>query len=439
MEAWLPVAALAALVLAAGVPAAAAADLPEVSAPAASAPATLYLHLLNIQDFPINTQVPDPGFTDQAGYGVASETLTCIPNPPAGGSPFQGYHTWRGYSSPAYVEYGSTQGGMPRVWPERQMGYNGSLAGAAPVLHWFLATQAAPGPGGDAPVVVPNVVVEATARGSDDAASPMDVAIDADTGPVLFQGQSTPALLAMDASQGVTHSEVRGRHVYEFTVPMPVQRAALGGKGFTLRIDARMDAPGCADGDHAAMPNAVVPYSDPEHRPRIELTAADPLRVVRLSPRFANGTVQVTGLATALWGNYDVDESNLTLAVGGPDGKHYLDPDNVTLLSHAHGHHADPLNATWTLPARGLAGGVYWLDWTVSNDQHTANATAHAAFRIGPERAYDAPDGGGLPDVSMPGQAAPAGPLVPLALALAAGLASARRGRGGDGCRDNKA
>ena len=427
MKAWLtrlPVAALVALVLAAGAPAVAAKDLPEVSAPTAAAPATLYFHLAAGTDFPINTQVPDPARTMEQSSGVAAPTLTCVPNPPSGGAPFQAYNTWRGYSSPAYVEYGFTQGGMPRVWPERQMGYNGSLAGGAPVLHWFLATAGGPG-AHDAPVVVPNVVVQAEMRSSEGATSLMDTG---DAGPLLLSGSSRPALLAMDASQGVNHTMAGGRHVYEFTVPLAVARPALGGAGFVLRVDARVDSSACPDADHAAMPSVVEPFMDPDHRPRIELAAADPLRIVGLSPRFVNGSVAVRGLATSLWGNYDVDEGNLTLSVEGTAGRHPLLPSNVTLLSHAHGHHADPLEADWTLPDH-LPDGLYWLDWTVGNDQHTALATAHAAFRLGPDIAYDAPEGGGLPDVALPEPAMPAGPLVPLALALAGGLASMRRKR----------
>jgi hypothetical protein len=404
----------------AGLPAAVSETTPQ-------APATLYFHLIDSSDFPINTQVPDPAFTEARSMSLAAETLTCLPAPPAGGNPFQAYHTWRGYSSPSYVEYGFAPDGHPRVFPERQMGYDGSLAGGAPVLHWFLATRPGPGPAGDAPVVVPNVVVEAAAHSSEGA---LDIMDKSEAGPLLFSGQSPPALLAMDQTQGANHTLAGSRHVYEIAVPLAVARPALGGAGFVLRVDVRMDAPLCGDADHAAMPNLVEPFADAGHRPRIELMAADPLRVVQLAPRFANGTVRVTGLATALWGNYDVDESNLTLAFEGPAGRHYLPPDNVTLRTHEHGHHADPLNATWTLPTANLPKGLYWLDWTVSNDQHTATATAHAAFRLGPDVAYDAPESGGPPDVAAGEEAMPAGPFVaPLALALAVGLACTRRGR----------
>ena len=404
-----------------------------VSASTPSAPATLNVHPLNFYDFPINTQPVQFGTWDVAsGAGLATESLSCLPNPPSGGAPFQEYHSWHGYSSPGPVEYHFLEDGQPRTAPERQMGYDGNISN--PVLHWFLATTPGLPVGGpadpdQAPVVVPNVVVEATMR-TGEAISVDDKAYD--HGPILAHGRSAPALLAADQSQGVVHTMAGGRHVYEFTIPMEVSRAEIGLSGFTLRIDAYLDNPACSAPDREAMPNLVEPFADPQHRPRIELAVSDPVRILSVVPRFTNDSVVVQATAQSVWGNHDIDVGNTSsydvaahdvdLSVDGPGGHRDVPATLVLQRMHEYFHHADPVIVDWVLPRANLTAGLYWLNLTVSNDQHTASATAHASFRLGPDVAYPAPAGGGLPDVAVAKQDAPAvgAPLALLALALLA-------------------
>src|SRR5688572_30793117 len=82
--------------------------------PDTSTPTTLYLHMINVQDMPINTQVPNDEFTDTGTWGATQMTLKCLDpvtgdiqgtGHGTGGTTSQSYHTSRGYSSPSYVEY----------------------------------------------------------------------------------------------------------------------------------------------------------------------------------------------------------------------------------------------------------------------------------------------------------------------------------------------
>src|SRR5688572_18809847 len=95
-----------------------------INNPNASTPTTLYFHLIDFQDFPINTQLPDDRFTSNEGIGLATHSTNCIDNPPAGGSPFTDNQKYYGYSSPSYVEYNFEQDGKPRTHPERGISYD---------------------------------------------------------------------------------------------------------------------------------------------------------------------------------------------------------------------------------------------------------------------------------------------------------------------------
>src|SRR5687767_13125078 len=86
-----------------------------INNPNVSTPTTLYFHLIDFQDFPINTQLPDDRFTSSEGIGLATHSLNCLPNPNdlagQGGAPFTDNTKYYGYSSPSYVEYNFEQDG----------------------------------------------------------------------------------------------------------------------------------------------------------------------------------------------------------------------------------------------------------------------------------------------------------------------------------------
>jgi hypothetical protein len=419
MRSWMLLAALVAL------PAAAAQSTGILNPPDGAV--TLHLHLVDVgQDFPINTQpAQELGFDPLSS--LAAHTFTCLPNPPAGGQPFMAFHTFYGYSSPGYVEYGFQENGRPRVASERQLGYDLVLdEEETPELVWFLTTEA--GEASALPLPLANVVVEATLRVGD----PMSVDDKSyDAGPVIATGRSEPALLFADQTDGAEHSMAGDRHVYGFRVPLEVGQAAVGRFGYTLRIDVFVENPACADpgAGETVMPNLVAPYFDADHRPRIEARVREPLRITSMRPQFVGDGVVIQALVSSVWGNYDVDEGNLTLEVDGPGSRMELEPATVVQRWREHYHHADPVEVTWAWNATGQPDGLYHFRLRAGNDQSTAVATATAAveLRPGDDVAYSA----GEPELA-PQRDAPA--VAPgLALLMVALAAVLRRVPGGNG------
>src|SRR4051812_18092924 len=80
------------------IPAARAQSAPEVGIknPTTSTPTTLYMHLINFQDFPINTQKPDDKYTESTALGLFTPTTTCAGDPIPNSHPFQPAHTFYG-------------------------------------------------------------------------------------------------------------------------------------------------------------------------------------------------------------------------------------------------------------------------------------------------------------------------------------------------------
>src|SRR5688572_23622430 len=107
-----------------------------------SVPTSLFIHIIDVQDTPINTQVPPPDYVADVGWGLGASTIRCL-HPTTGdvtaGSTSQAFHTWRGYGHPQLVEYGfRSADGTPRLHPSRGVGGNVSVDPTAPMaLHWF--------------------------------------------------------------------------------------------------------------------------------------------------------------------------------------------------------------------------------------------------------------------------------------------------------------
>lgn len=314
-------------------PAAAAQDVPSVATPT-----TLFLHLYGYQDMPMTTHEPEPSFERDVSLGIATSSLSCFPRT-TGASLQQDYHTYRGIGLLGRVEYVSVD--EPRV---RFDGYPGSglyadvqLAGDQMILHWYWSTSATGplGAGPEAPLVVPDVVVEATLRAGQQV-SVDDVAYD--SGPVLAHGKTAPALLAAEQSSGVEHLMVGGRHVYHFEVPLavaaPVMPAALG---YNLRVDTyvlREDCP--ADG--YLMPNVLAAHTSPGNRPRLELVVANPLAVEMVEARPYGDQLILAANVSSPWGAHDI--AAIDLAVTGPSAARSIDP--VPFLGQAEHCHCPP-------------------------------------------------------------------------------------------------
>ena len=423
----------------------ASAQAPGIHNPDAPTPVTLYMHLIDLNDFPINTQEPDDHWTVSNAWGLTTSTTSCLPNGTPGADLSQQFHTFYGYSSPSYVEYSFETGGMPRVHPERGISYDALLDQNTPfTLYWYLTTQTVKTQGGSAPdpssipVPVPNVVVSATIRAGqnisvDDRAYNM--------GPVLVQGKTAPATLfanqVLPAAPAASPSpnvralgqQADGSWLFEFAVPMTIDTPKIPrSTGYNLRVDVAMDNPACTDADHAAMPNVVRVSSLPGHRPRMEFAVTDPLRIDALHPQFVGDDLVVHAAVNAVWGNYDVGEpslytpnvtaDDLKVTIQGPSDATSLARVNLVSSTHPHYMHQDDVTVVYVWPYKldRAAAGLYKVHMEVSNDQHTAKATADTEFEVGRNTALNCTVGAGCnpegPAVSgsphgTPGLAAP--------------------------------
>ncbi|HUR25478.1 MAG TPA: hypothetical protein VM327_05640 [Candidatus Thermoplasmatota archaeon] len=379
-----------------------------ITNPEVSTPTTLYMHLIDFQDFPINTQPPDDRFVDATAIGLATHSLNCVDNPPAGGAPLQDNHKYYGYSSPSYVEYNFEQDGKPRTHPERGISYDAVMDSGAPFfLYWYMSTMpyGAPStpqvPSESAPVVIPNVVVKATIRAGD-AISVDDTAYD--TGPELAGGQTVPATLAGATVQpntaGQTSPDVTpagnsasGAPIFQFKVPMTITSPVIPrATGYNLRIDMYVEDPAgqCTDKEKF-MPNAVKVYTDPTHRPRMELSILDPIRLEYLHPQFVGDDLVIHTSMNSAWGNYDVNEQDpdgISVSVEGPSPATSLAKAAIVQRTHEHYHHQEAVDITYVWPYKTdrAQNGLYTVTVNFMNDQRSATATGIAQFEIGKGR-----------------------------------------------------
>lgn len=395
---------------------------------------TLYFHLLSISDFPINTQKPDPQWTQTAFWGVTTSTASCV------GSVIgtntvglqQEYHTWRGYSSPSFVEYDFVENGRPRTHPERGLAVPVVVARyPTPVVTWYLIDHQNQGAANLPNAPLPNVVVQVTVRAGD-SISIDDVAYD--TGPVLMEGRTEPATLVAGQAYGITgqpSSQVRGSQVgssfvYEFRVPLEVLMDTIpAGTGFNLRIDAFVDNPLCDEPMEtgAIMPNSLDAFLDADHLPNLHVRNSP-----ALVPAYGPDTVLLDGengrqlvlhwSANSPWGNYDVDVTKARLQVYGP-ADHSFALESVVQRTREAYHHFDApsLAWVWNLDEHPAADGLYTAVLTMPNLQGTARAEGVVQFHIADGR------------LSASGaQQLPAPPMAWMVLCIAtAGLLAARR------------
>jgi hypothetical protein len=440
-----------------------AAQAPGIRNPDTPTPVTLYMHLIDLNDFPINTQLPDDRWTASNAWGLATSTTTCLPDGTPGADASHEFHTFYGYSTPGYVEYAFESNDLPRVHPERGISYDAHLDPATPfTLYWYMTTQTVhldsaglPNPS-EAPAPVPNVEVSATIRAGD------SISIDDrgyNQGEVLVQGRTEPATLfasqalpaagatAPPAGVRALGQQPDGSWLYEFAVPMSIEKPVFSRAfGYNLRVDVAMDNPACTQGpDAALMPNLVRIASLPGHRPRMEFAVRNPVAINALHPQFVGDDLVVHAAVNAVWGNYDVAEpsvytpdvveDDIKVTIKGPSQAASL--VRVDLVSDTHPHHKHQNDVTlvyaWPYKLDRAAPGVYRVHLEVSNDQHTAKAVADTQFEVGRNTALNCTVGGCVPEGPRgtgdpKGVPAPAAPLAALALA-GAGVAAARRRR----------
>jgi hypothetical protein len=388
--------------------------------PTTSTPTTLYFHMIDFQDFPINTQKPDDKYTQNVNVGVGTNSLTCLGDPPAGGHPFQEFHVRHGYSSPSYVEYNFEQDGKPRTHPERGISYDATLDGSAPFwVYWYLVTMpqagtpTSPGNTQAAPSAIPNIVMKATIRAGD-AISVDDKAYD--SGPELVMGQTNPVTLAgghvvnpttgaLDQDPYVTAVQAgqpgTQATIYQFKIPMKVDSPTIPrATGYNIRVETFIDNPYCtgagtSDGSKELMPNMVQDHSSAQFRPRMELAVMNPIRLEYLHPQFVGDDLVVHTSMNSVWGNYDVGEVSpytpdvtsdyISVGITGPSPATSLAQAAIVQRTHEHYHHQEAVDVTYVWPYKTdrAQNGLYTVDVKFKNDQGTAMAEGVAQFEIG--------------------------------------------------------
>jgi hypothetical protein len=359
------------------------ASLLVLAGPVSASGTVLYMHLLGGQDMPITPQAPGEDYTADDSFGAATPSLSCFPATPAVGF-VDTYHTVYAYATPSHIDYGRPTGeGLPEMHPSRGLLDAVPLAGAQPVVHWYWSTQVV-ADDGMVPTPIPNVVVQVTMRAGA-AISVDDVAYN--TGELLAEGRSAPAVLAGQFSSGAEHSMVDSRSVYHFTIPLEVKADAIPKEGYNLRIDTYVLRDGCpAEGYFT--PNVLSAHTSPGHRPRMELATVQPPRIHSLLAKQDNGTWTFDVRANSPWGGADV--ANLTVSVQGPSEARSIEVTDYEAPAHCH---CDEIFAAydekwsdtrilWDAAGDEAKPGDYTVAVSLTNLQGTANATSSARFQI---------------------------------------------------------
>lgn len=404
-----------------------------------STPTVLYMHIADARnDFPINTQPPDDRFNQGASFGLFTQSQTCFDDPTGqAGLLNNEYHTYYGYSTPGYVEYDFQEDGLPRYHTERGISFDVRLDTAEPfTLYWYLETQyiagdnqALPLNPNQHPVVVPNVKVIATMR-EGDAVSIGHEALN--SGAVIASGETEPMLLEPNAEN---HAAVDGRHVYEFAVPMTFEKEIITrDEAYNIRIDVAMELPVCPNTpEEHIMPNLVAVHTSPDHRPRMELSIMNPIRIEYIHPQFVGEEMVIHTSFNSPWGNYDVDEAagGIEVGVEGPSKAASLVRAAFVQRHHDHFHHQEPVDVTYIWPYKNdnAQKGEYLVHVSVWNDQHTAQAKGIAKFDIASRTAYDDQGQKVANQNQDPGKDSPAAGLLILLGSLGAAAVVGKRRR----------
>jgi len=400
--------------------------LPALAVTTAAAPATLYLHLAdpaNTDDVPMTLQAPPANVTYREGGGITAVTFTCLPA--AAGSPASETHTI--YAVPYAAVPDDVHFPQAIDTAARGVAYATAL-GTNATLHWYLETDTqATSPSGDpvpGPVPVTNVVVRAMLREGEPVGGD---AAKYDQGQPIASGESAPAVLAGPATQGATVDTVGGHSVYGIDVPLAVSSPRVPSLGMNLRVDVLVQDPACDAVGGEFAPPLVINHSSPDHRPRLDLDVAEPLRIA--PPRLDRdqfGSVHYTAEALSVWGGVAV--ANVSLAVSGPTPAHSTSLNLVrpgacgspTCAVHAPDQPAYLL-WTWRSTSDGAAPGQYVVNATVTDVAGNTLAAPTVSFGLAADTKAPLVTGG-------PTKASPA-PLAAILALLLLGLATAQRKR----------
>ncbi len=403
--------------------------------PVESTPSILYFHLDGLADFPITPEPPTPGFTISDGGGLA-RTSACVPDNPATTLASQSMHTLYGYSAWGPIQYVEETDRLVQS-TGRGLGYDALLdTNQTAQAFWYLETET----GGDAgfsqaPVIVPAVHVSITVRSGDNL-SVNDQAYEA--GALIASGDSgrlflDPTGLTPGAASA---ANVGGRTVYEIPVALDLQEALLrADTGYNVRVDVWMDSPCPGPSDGYLMPNMVRHHSSDDHRPRLEWSVLNPLRIEFLKPFLDHDIVSVVARASTPWGPTGIDPESIELRADGPEDaaldlirRHEGHESWAPGYEPVHVHRAEPANVEFTWAWTNAPDSGSYAFTLALADRAGVNATATALLNIGQGTATAATLDG-LQVTALPGAKEAPGPaavLPLLILALAAFVARRR-------------
>jgi hypothetical protein len=178
--------------------------------------------------------------------------------------------------------------------------------------------------------------------------------------------------------------------VYGFSIPLAYSKTTIPkASGFSIRIDLFVSLPNCdmSSDDKYVMPNFVKTFTDPAHRPRLELAVLNGVRIEYTHPQFIGDDLVVHTAENSPWGNYDVDVAGgITLGIADGSGPVQGVYRAATVQrTHDHNHHTEAVDVTFVWPYRELKAGdgTYTITLRVQNDQATAVATGVAQFEVG--------------------------------------------------------
>lgn len=354
------------------------------------APVTLYAHLVDVQDFPLNTQLPDAAYGVDAGYGIMGTQLTCAHGTTGsltGGLTSQAYATYYGYITPDTMDYDRVAPDGEPIRPFLRTLYDDvRLNASRPMdLVWYLSMSAAP-ENLPAPMPAANIVLRATLRAGSEI-SPQQSAYNA--GPLVARAETSPVTLAGDQVQPASpHVRalglVEGRWIYEFRVPFMVEASVIPREGANLRIDLYMDNPLC-DPDTGTFQTTVFQHSSAAYRPRMEFAIDNPVSVVSTGAQWVSNDLLLTFEASSTWGMGDLNRDAIELDVVGPGPSDFQ--AHVMRYDHDEGHRAPrALTWIWVNATREARAGHYEVTLTAPNLQGTATLSASTSFDVAPPR-----------------------------------------------------
>jgi hypothetical protein len=382
--------------------------------PLASTPTTLYFHIFDVfNNFPINTQIPQPNDFFQVG-GTNFPTAVISETPEGQGKVNYDFNTIYGYSTAGPVEYNFTENGQPRFHPERGIAADvlvdpnaNIVAGGAPsgkpaVAHIYVSVRDFTGksPGTTtAPNLLPSFTFNVEMRSGNQLGDP--TALDATT---LFMSGSrtahlmyskTPAdqqLNGTNAPDGNVILVPNADGIVEYIIPMTYESGftrITKADGYHMKITWSQPPSGQpSSGDQFAEGFMRIVSSNTYHD-RLDMAIMNPIYIDFVHPQVAAGLLLIHTAENSPWGTYDLDLRNMTVEVTGPSTPQSL-TKITTQNSHVHNLHNKSAEVTylWRYRDEAAAVGDYRIHVAVPNLAHTAVATADGGFHVDAKQAY---------------------------------------------------